>query len=457
MEIKDFEEKKKFAMDFYEQAIEINQMIHDSIRGFQYLYGFDFYDGNESEIKNPEKVNLVKGRRRQLLIELGRVGEYAIKYLLLMEQMQKYPDQSFDEFTKKALYSIGEKSVRNTYINQYHLDASIIGEILIAKEQHSMQPLHDYSYLFTILEKMYPNVVKHIQENLLFKIKACYSPESNILTKNESPLKAFFSSVELLESLELSEDDKRAYIEEYKQIMEKSGDSFVRLRYLENNVDNKQYNLNEVIYLLDYLIDFITLTHEYNNDNPENSINGPFLKKRISEYLLPQGIRKYDEIYHIAKYKEKLETNLDTCRIAFEVIDKYPNILGTIDYSQLATWKRFSKKEINFREVISNFINNLIKFKDDDEVMLNNFPLLLPASHILEVKQFIKEIGIELSSIEKSDSSILCIPVESLKKGYKCIEGLDVSVKSLIIGINKALYSENLKNTSIPELPLRHR
>lgn len=41
MEIKDFEEKKEFAMDFYEQAIEINQMVHDSIRGFHYLYGYN--------------------------------------------------------------------------------------------------------------------------------------------------------------------------------------------------------------------------------------------------------------------------------------------------------------------------------------------------------------------------------------------------------------------------------
>ena len=43
MEIKDFKEKKKYAMDFYEQAIEVNDMVHDSIRGFHYLYCYDFY------------------------------------------------------------------------------------------------------------------------------------------------------------------------------------------------------------------------------------------------------------------------------------------------------------------------------------------------------------------------------------------------------------------------------
>ena len=62
------------------------------------------------------------------------------------------------------------------------------------------------------------------------------------------------------------------------------------------------------MYLLDYLIDFITLTHEYNKDNPENSINSSFLKKRIAEYILPQDIHKYDEsIYCIPEYREDLE------------------------------------------------------------------------------------------------------------------------------------------------------
>ena len=148
MEIKDFEEKIKYAMDFYEQAIEINNMVHDSIRGFHYLYGYNFYD--ERDVNNAEKKKLIERRRRQLLIELGRVGEYAIKYLLLMQQINNYPNQTFDEFKSKTLYSIAEKGVRNTYINQYHMDPNIINEILIAKDEHKLQPLHDYSYLFTV-------------------------------------------------------------------------------------------------------------------------------------------------------------------------------------------------------------------------------------------------------------------------------------------------------------------
>lgn len=458
MEIKDFEEKKEFAMDFYEQAIEINQMVHDSIRGFHYLYGYNLQEGNESEITNPEKVKLVNKRKRQLLIELGRVGEYAIKYLLLVQQIHNYPNQSFDEFKKKTLYSIGEKGVRNTYINQYHLDTAILDEILYAKEQHSMQPLHDYSYLFTILEKMYPNVVKRLQENLLLEIKAQYCLENKLLTKEESSIASFFSCISLLPWLELSEDTSNVYVEDYKKIMEKSGDAFVKLRYLENNVDNKKYDLNEVMYLLDYLIDFITLTHEYNKDNPENSINSSFLKKRIAEYILPQDIHKYDEsIYCIPRYKEDLEKRKNDFRVVSEVIDRYPNILESIDFSQLKIWKDYSRNDINFEEVISNFIGNLIEFRDNEEVLLNNFPLLLPKKHITEIKQFMNKIGIILSTIEKRYSGVLCVSIEDLIRGYKYIENSDVSIESLISGINKDRYIEGLKNSSTPKLPLRHR
>ena len=129
MEIKDYDEKMKYAMDFYDQATAIQQMVHDSIRGFHYLYSYDFY--NERDVNNPLFKELIEKRKRQFLIEMGRVGEYAIKYLLLIEQMKNYPNQTIEEFTKKFMYNIGEKGVRNTYINQYHLDPNLINEILV--------------------------------------------------------------------------------------------------------------------------------------------------------------------------------------------------------------------------------------------------------------------------------------------------------------------------------------
>ena len=452
MEIKDFEEKKKYAMDFYEQAIEVNDMVHDSIRGFHYLYCYDFY--NERDVNNKEKQKLIERRRRQLLIELGRVGEYAIKYLLLMQQINNYPNQSFEEFRNKTLYSIAEKGVRNTYINQYHMDQNAINEILIAKDEHKLQPLHDYSYLFTILEKLFSDVTNHIHENLLFNVKSYYNEENMKLPKGLSSLIAFFSSINFLASSELSEEVRKVYIDEYKEIMAKSGDSFTKLRYLENNIENKQYNIQEIMYLLDQLIDFIDLVHNYNKDNPEKDIRAAYLKKKISEIMLPQGLRKYDEYPGFA---EKLQTAESNCKIVFETLDKYPKLLETIDYSQLAIWSRFNGTDTIYAEAIDNFINNLIRFKDDEKILSNRFPLLLPVNHILETSLFLQEIGLDISMITKEESSILCVPIDYLKKAYDEVKDSDVSAHSLISNINKNLYYEGMNNSSNPELPLRHR
>ena len=67
------------------------------------------------------------------------------------------------------------------------------------------------------------------------------------------------------------------------------------------------------------------------------------------------------------------------------------------------------------------------------------------------------KIGIILSTIEKRYSGVLCVPIEDLRRGYKYIENSDVSIESLISGINKDRYIEGLKNSSTPKLPLRHR
>lgn len=452
MEIRELEEKKKFAIDFYEQAVEINNMVHDSIRGFHYLYGFDFY--NERVVENEELKKMIEKRRRQLLIELGRVGEYSIKYLLLMQQIYNYPNQSFEEFKNKTLYSIGEKGVRNTYINQYHMDEHVIEEILAAKEQHKLQPLHDYTYLFTILEKIYPSVVNFIKENMLFNAKYSYNYETSTLPKDLIVLTSFFPSIKFLDSLELSNEVREIYLEEYKRILGNSGDSFTRLRYLENNPDNKDYNMSEIMQLLDELVDFINLTHNFNNDNPEKNIRITYIKKRISEVILPQGLRKYDEY---PDFKEKLSVAKNLCKSIYDVLDMHPEIIETIDYSQLAIWKKFNNSESIYSNAISNFIDNLATFKDNEKLLSSNFPLLLPKEHILEVLEFLGDVGIDYSAIEKEDTSILCVPIEYLKRAYERINQRDVSAKTLISGVNRILYEKGMNENTIPELPLRHR
>ena len=152
-----------------------------------------------------------------------------------------------------------------------------------------------------------------------------------------------------------------------------------------------------------------------------------------------------------------MQTAESNCKIVYETLDKYPKLLETIDYSQLAIWSRFNGTDTIYAEAIDNFINNLIRFKDDEKILSNRFPLLLPVNHILETSLFLQEIGLDISMITKEESSILCVPIDYLKKAYDEVKDSDVSAHSLISNINKILYYEGMNNSSNPELPLRHR
>ena len=81
----------------------------------------------------------------------------------------------------------------------------------------------------------------------------------------------------------------------------------------------------------------------------------------------------------------------------------------------------------------------------------------MPTKHIIEVNKFLGDIGLDIDSVSKEESSILCVPIEYLKRGYERSDKSDVSVKSLINGINNALYDDGVSNGSKPEVPLRHR
>ena len=219
--------------------------------------------------------------------------------------------------------------------------------------------------------------------------------------------------------------------------------------YYKNYILNHWYSL--------YNNNTYFLTHEYNKDDPERSVEAAYIKKKVSEHILPQGLRKYDEKYDIPRFGEELVAARILNANALETLDKYPELLDSIDYSQIAIWNRFNEEDIDFNRAISNFINNLVNFNHDPNILLNHYPLLLPTKHIIEVNKFLGDICIDIDSVSKEESSILCVPIEYLKRGYERSDKSDVSVKSLINGINNALYDDGVSNGSKPEVPLRHR
>ena len=129
--IRDYDKKMEVVLDFYNQSQEILSMVHENIESFNSLYGYDLLTdkriGESSDIflSDEELQNKAKVRKKVLLTDLGKVGEFTLKYILLLKQMRDYPNQSFEEFNSKPIYGLADRATGNTYINQYHMDSNL--------------------------------------------------------------------------------------------------------------------------------------------------------------------------------------------------------------------------------------------------------------------------------------------------------------------------------------------
>ena len=69
----DYDRKMEVVLDFYEQAQEILSMVHDDIKGFHYLYGFDLMSDEISDFTKDTYIidieKKVAARKKQLLIQ----------------------------------------------------------------------------------------------------------------------------------------------------------------------------------------------------------------------------------------------------------------------------------------------------------------------------------------------------------------------------------------------------
>ena len=148
--IVDYNKKMEYIMDFYKKAISMMEDIDNSLLGFQNKYGFHLIDGEityKTRKLYPNIEEIVKEQKDILLIKLGFVGERIMKYVLLLEQITNYPTQTLEEFKSNQIFKIGDRGNNGRDVRRfYNLDQSLIDRVIRARDQHSLQPLHDYSY-----------------------------------------------------------------------------------------------------------------------------------------------------------------------------------------------------------------------------------------------------------------------------------------------------------------------
>ena len=279
--IVEYDEKMKDIIDFYKKAVCMMEDIDISLLGFQTKYGFHLIDDaitDKTRELYPNIEEIVKGQKEILLIKLGFVGERIMKYILLLEQIINYPTQTLEEFKSNQIFKIGDKGNNGRDVRRfYNLNQSLIDSIILAREQHSLQPLHDYSYLYSILNVLYPNSINDINKFLELSIKRKIMIDSNLPSDLKEKYSLFPQRVYVGVN-DVKPQEMEIYKREFEHIIQVSGDSFTVLRYLENNPNNKQYDVKLVLDKINYLIEYIKLIHEVNNDDITKDIEFAFIK-----------------------------------------------------------------------------------------------------------------------------------------------------------------------------------
>lgn len=309
MTIVDYNLKLEKAIDFYNQAISALKSVHNSIAGFQSIYNFDILNGTLDEsTKNNYFIDIedeVEKAKKQLLIELGRVGEYAMKYLLTLTQMNDYPDQSYEVFCNKKIFSLADKKVGDTYVADYQMNPSTVLAAQNAQASHRFQTLHDYAYLYELLTILHPEIINNIHKVLEMQVRQDLIANSDLPDQIKDYF-VIFPDKNILRITDLSEEDFQKYKDKFDKIIQDSGDVFGRLRYLENNTDNKQYNLNEILYMLNKLIHFLQLVHDNQDNYSFNPIN-TFRKDSMLRVLSDQIKDCAPEKNRFQFYQEAME------------------------------------------------------------------------------------------------------------------------------------------------------
>lgn len=261
---------------------------------------FIIKENDSEEIKKIKEAQM-----NDLLSNLGKVGEKALKYIIALQKVKIAPNEDL-----KSLESIyrGDNAMKH-FAKQLgiNIEDAEIQEIFNYKDYNN-QKAHNFDYLLLIIEKLMPEQYSNIRSYILYNI------QSQLLKKAIKD-KKISKSFEFIRALILPNDvikfgfatnydggkelpkSKQIKLKDYKKygdIIKQSGDIFTRLRYYSNNPKDKNFNLDDVFQVISYFVHYIMIIHE-NNDNLDIDISESFalessLKNKSLLYLSEEEI-----------------------------------------------------------------------------------------------------------------------------------------------------------------------
>lgn len=235
----------------------------------------ELYKKRESfEIKNNDSEEVKKIKQAQmsdLLSNLGKVGEKALKCIIALQKVKISPNEDLKSMESVYRSNNGIKHFATQL--GYKLDDIDLQEIF-DYEDYNNQKAHNFDFLLLIIEKLIPEQYEKFKNYVLFDIQSKLMEvgiKKGEIDESFSFIRAIiFPKFAIEAGFDFDEEEdipnhrkmnKKEY-EIYRKIIKQSGDIFTRLRYYSNDPKDKDFNLEEIFKTINYFIKYIRMIHD---------------------------------------------------------------------------------------------------------------------------------------------------------------------------------------------------
>ena len=262
-----------------DKALKMQDILSDYESALAKFENIDFlYQSHKdkftiTEEDDEQTITRKKARLNELLVDLGRVGELALKYIIKLKQLELYPNQTLEQFRKDALFKKGQ--VKSLALRQHLSEAEL--NALLNYEDINNQPFHNFDYLFMIIEKLMPEQAasfnKIIEYSMLSR-EIQKEPFSKDEKRNFEDVVFPEYTVRPMQDEEEEREVRERIINLRRNTIRESGDIFTRLRYFSINPHDKEFDFQSIYDLMKDIIMSIRTIHECNDDVEYDPIEG---------------------------------------------------------------------------------------------------------------------------------------------------------------------------------------
>jgi len=232
-----------------------------------------------------EKRILKQAQIDDILVQLGRIGELAYKYLLKLKQIQIYPDQSYEQFSQtEQIYKNG----LITDLTNKGLIPPKEAETIKSFNDENKQKFHNFMYLHLLLSALTPMTIENFEKMINYRIQSRIVARAlHNMSKEEREEEIengsycqllLFPNLIWNDNFYINTEKMDRLISSIKDKASTSGDIFTRFRYYSNNHNNVQFNVDDtkrINFYMGSLVKFISGVHRNHNDllTPAESIH----------------------------------------------------------------------------------------------------------------------------------------------------------------------------------------